>query len=67
MSDLTPKMRDALAAIRAKRAAWVSTESNLDDSEAFVHWQTAEALERRGLVTIADNGFDIFIVEDTDE
>ncbi len=64
MSTLTPKMRDALKAIRAKRAAWVSTESNLYDSEAFVHWRTAEALERRGLIRIDDG--DIFIVGDTE-
>ena len=64
MSDLTPKMREALDAIRTKRAAWVSTESNLDDVETFVHWRTAEALERRGLIRIDD--MDIFIVEDTE-
>ncbi|KKL69603.1 hypothetical protein LCGC14_2113260 [marine sediment metagenome] len=57
---ITPKMRDALEAIKTKRAAFASTETNLYDSEAFVHWVTAEALERRGLITITDL-FDIFI------
>ena len=61
---LTPKMRVALGAIRASRVAWVSTESDLLDSETFVHWRTAEALERRGLIRIDDMG--IFIVEDTE-
>ena len=59
MSDLTPKMWDALKAIQTKRAAWVSTKSNLDDSEASVHWRTAEALEQIGFVRIDDG--DIFI------
>lgn len=61
MSDLTPKMLDALKAIRTKRAAFVTTETNLDDTEAFVHWITAEALERRGLVRI--DFCDIFITD----
>ena len=64
MSDLTPKMREALDAIRTKRVAWVSTESGVYDLDAFVHWRTAEALERAGLVRIDDMG--IFIVEDTE-
>ncbi len=67
MSDLlTSKMRDALGAIKAKRAAFASTETNLDDSEAFVHWRTAEALERRGLVTIVDRR-DIFAVTEVSD
>ena len=64
MSDLTPKMFVALNAIRASRMAWVSTESGVYDVDAFVHWRTAEALERRGLIRIDDG--DIFITKDTE-
>ena len=65
MGDMTPKMRLALGAIRAARVAWVSTESGVSDMEAFVHWRTAEALERAGFIRI-DDDMDIFIVKDTE-
>ena len=65
MSDrLTLKMRDALESIHRTRAAWVSTETGISDVEAFVHWRTAETLERRGFIRIDYN--DITIAEDTE-
>ncbi len=62
MSDLSLKMCDALKAIRICRAAWMSTEMNFYDDEVFVHWRTAEALERRGLVSY-DDALNIYITD----
>ena len=74
MNDLTPKMRDALESIHRTRAAWVSTETDVDDGEAFVHWATAKGLERRRLVSIVNRneiriipeGLSDLLTEDTE-
>lgn len=53
---LTNKQVEALVNVWNLDSAQVISDqaSWYDDWTAFVHWQTADALERRGLVTIDD-------------
>ncbi len=63
MSDrLTAKQKEVLAAMRERNAVEpdgtvvMSTETFLTDRyNLWIHWRTAEALERRGLVKIVDD------------
>lgn len=70
MSRMTTATREALGMIQRHDARYrapsaAATSETFDDRfTAFIHWRTAEALERRGLIRIArDEEWAIYLTE----